>query len=361
MLPWIGFALLAAAAVAAIAWPLARRMPAAAGRQAYDRAVFRDQLAELERDAARGLIGPAEAEAARNEIARRLLAAKDETGAPKAGSRVVALAALALIPAAAVGVYMAVGHPHLPDVPRQPRIDAAIANQDMPALVAKVEDHLAANPDDLQGWQVLAPAYRDMQRYQDAANAYANRLRLAPPEADLFADYAEMLVLANEGLVSADANQAFGEALRLDSGNAKARYYSGLGLRQEGKTAEALAQWRALLADSAPDASWRSAVEAEIAAAGAPGPTAEQVAAASGMDATDRQAMIRGMVDGLEEKLKANGADAEGWQRLIRARMVLGEPDKASAAYAAARAALKDKPDMLASLEGLARELGVAP
>ena len=359
MFPWIGFTFLAAAAVAAIAWPLLRRIPAAAGRQAYDRAVFRDQLAELQRDAARGLIGAAEAEAARNEIARRLLAARDEASATRRGSRAVAVAGLALIPAVAIGAYIAVGEPRLPDLPRQPRLDAALEKQDMPALVAKVEDHLAANPDDRQGWEVLAPAYRGMQRHEDAALAYANLLRLDPPTADRLADYAEMLMLANDGLASADAQRALGEALRLDPKHVKARFFAGLGLRQDGRTAEALALWRALLDDAPQDAPWRQAVEAEIAKAAAPAPTAEQVAAAGEMTEADRQSMVRGMVDGLEKKLKADAADTEGWRRLIRARMVLGEPDRARAAYAAAREAFKDKPEVLAAFEELAKELGV--
>jgi cytochrome c-type biogenesis protein CcmH len=221
---WIVFAFLAAAAVAALAWPLLVGRPGPASRAGYDQAVFRDQLAELERDQARGLIGTVEAEAARNEIARRLLAVSDAAETPAGSGRRLQLAALAAVPALALGLYAATGNPHLPDVPRQERLAAALETQDMPALVAKVEDHLAANPDDIEGWSVLAPSYRKMERYEEAANAYAQLLRLAQPSAGLLADYGEMLVLANRGLATAEASRAFAQAMTLDAKHPKARY-----------------------------------------------------------------------------------------------------------------------------------------
>lgn len=360
MMIWIAFACLIAAVLAAIVWPLAGKWQVPVDRAAYDRAVYRDQLAELDRDAARGLIGLAEAEAARNEIARRLLAAKDAEPAGAADSgRFAPLAALAFIPVLAIGVYVLFGRPDLPDVPLQQRLEAAAKNQDMAALIAKVEALLVENPTDLQGWAVLASAYKRMERFDDAANAYANILRLTQPSADLYANYAEMLVFANGGLVTADAARGFGEALKLDPKHPRARFFSGLGLKQEGKIAEALAVWRGLLAESAAGAPWRKSLETEIAAAAAPGPTPEQMAAAQAMNAEDRRRMIQTMVDGLEEKLKADGSDIAGWQRLIRARMVLGQRERAKVAYRAARELFKDKPDVLASFEGLAKELGV--
>jgi len=356
---WIIFALLTAAAMAAIVWPLQRKTTYVAQRGVYDQAVYRDQLSELERDRARGLIGPAEADAARNEIARRLLNADAKMQSVPRNTRLVPLAALAAIPILAIGIYIAVGHPNLPDVPRAERIAKAVETGDMPALIAKVEDHLAQNPNDAQGWSVLAPAYRKLERYADAADAYANLLRLSQPSADLLTDYAEMLVFANNGLIPGDAANAYIQALHLDPKHPKALYYSGLSMKQEGKTAEALAIWQRLLSETPADAPWRQGLERDIAALQAPGPTQDQVATAQNMSETDRQAMIRGMVDGLEAKLKENGSDIEGWQRLIRARVVLGDTQKASQAYADARNAFKDKPEVLASLEGLAKELGV--
>ncbi|MBL8908137.1 MAG: c-type cytochrome biogenesis protein CcmI [Rhizobiales bacterium] len=364
MIFWLAMAGLTAAVMAALVWPLSRRAPEAASRAQYDAAIYRDQLAELERDAARGIIGPAEAEAARNEVSRRILGtlggeASADAGAPRTVRP--ALWAALLVPFVAVPIYLWAGSPRLPDLPLQARLDNAVEANDLDALVARVEAHLAKNPGDVAGWQVLAPVYRRMERFGDAANAYARILSLGSPTAELFADFAEMRVYANQGLVTADAIIPLREALRLDSKNPKARFFIALADKQEGKTAEALAGWKALLADSPPDASWRALVENEIAAIEkpTPGPTQEQVVAAEKMSAADRDTMIRGMVDGLEARLKADGKDLDGWRRLINARIVLGERDKAKASLDEARIAMKQAPDALTQLDALARQLGM--
>ena len=137
-------------------------------------------MQELERDQGRGLIGAAEADAARNEISRRLLqVAKPKTFAT--GNRYALLAVL-LVPLVALPIYAKYGSPRLPDVPLQERLKGAIANQDFEALVATVEAHLAQSPNDIEGWKVLAPAYKREQRWGDAADAYANILQLAPAD-----------------------------------------------------------------------------------------------------------------------------------------------------------------------------------
>jgi cytochrome c-type biogenesis protein CcmH len=358
---WLAMAVLTAAVLGALLVPLLRKPADGITRKEFDLAVFRDQLAELDRDKGHGLIGEEEAEAARNEISRRLLAAShaQERAASGSRSRRAAVAAVAAIPLIAIPIYLRNGAPTLRDVPLKDRIEHAVENQDMVALVAKVEEHLAKNPDDAKGWTLLAPIYRHMSRFEDAARAYSNILRLSPPVAETLADYAEMLVFANQGVVSSEANKAFAEALKLDANNPKARYFAALALKQEGKAGEAIAAWKALLADSPADAAWRNVVEQEIASANAPGPTQDQVAAAQNMNPEDRQNMIRSMVDGLEQRLKENGNDLEGWQRLINARMVLGEQDKAKFALLAAEKALKDKPEALASLNEFAKNLSL--
>jgi cytochrome c-type biogenesis protein CcmH len=356
---WLAMAVLTAAVLGALLVPLWRKPAESASRKEFDLAVFRDQLAELDRDKARGIIGEVEAEAARNEISRRLLAASQaqEQASGESRARGAAIVAVVAIPLIAVPIYLRTGAPHLPDVPLRDRIEHAVENNDMVALIAKVEDHLAKNPNDAQGWAVLAPVYKRMNRFEDAARAYGHVLRLTPPTAEIWADYAEMLVFANQGVVSAEASKAFAEALKLNAKNPKARYFAALALKQEGKTGDAVAAWKALLADSPADASWRNVVEQEIASVSAPMPSQEQVAAAQNMSPEDRQKMIRSMVDGLEERLKTNGNDLEGWQRLINARMVLGEQDKAKLAYEMAKTVFKDKPEALQTLGGLAKNL----
>jgi cytochrome c-type biogenesis protein CcmH len=363
MLNFLIFALLAAAVVLAVSWPVLKSRTVGPTRATYDEAVFRDQLAELERDKARGLIGQAEAEAARNEIARRLLSV-DRTQAVLATpspARWTILAVAAFIPALSLALYLAVGAPGRPDLPLKERLDNAVANNDLVALMAKAEAHLALTPNDLQGWEILAPLYRGSERYADAAKAYANMLRLKGPDAGLYGDYGEMLVLANQGLVPKEATQAFAEALKRDPKSPKARFYAGLALKQDGKTADALALWQALLADTRPDDSWRRALEGQIASLspGAPVLSEDQVAAGENMSAQDREKMIRGMVDGLEQRLKAMPADLEGWQRLIRARAVLGEMDKARAAYASAKAQFSADAEATAALAQSAKQLGI--
>jgi cytochrome c-type biogenesis protein CcmH len=363
MLNFLIFAVLAAAVMLAVSWPVLKSRTAGPARARYDEAVFRDQLAELDRDRERGLIGTAEAEAARNEIARRLLAAgrAETAAAPRGTGRWPVLAAAAFIPAASLALYLAVGAPGRPDMPLEKRLDNAVANNDLVALMAKAEAHLARNPDDLQGWEILAPLYRGSERYDDAAKAYANMLRLKGPDAGLYADYGEMLVLANAGLVPKEAAQAFAEALKRDPKSPKARFYGGLALKQDGKTAEALALWQALLADTKPQDSWRGALEAQIASlsSGAPVLSDEQVAATEEMTPEDREKMIRGMVDGLEERLKSMPADLEGWQRLMRARAVLGEMDEARQAYASAKEQFKTDERATAALAQAAKQLGL--
>lgn len=363
MLNFFVFAVLAAAVVLAVCWPVLKARTEGPARADYDEAVFRDQLAELERDKGRGLIGAAEAQSARNEIARRLIEARRGDKAPgsQGSGKTPLLAAAVVIPVLSLALYLALGRPGLPDTPLRARLDNAIANQDIVALMAKAEAHLAAKPDDLKGWEILAPLYRATERYADAATAYGNILRLKGPDAGLYADLGEALVLANDGLVPKEATQAFAEALKRDPKSPKARLYAGLALKQDGKTAEALTLWQALLVDTKPDDSWRPLLEAQIASVSpaAPGPSQEQVAAAQTMSAPDREKMIRGMVDGLEARLKSSPADLEGWRRLIKARGVLGEMDKARQAYDKAREQFKDDAQAVAALGQTANEIGL--
>jgi cytochrome c-type biogenesis protein CcmH len=364
---WILFAVMTAAVIALLLLPVLRAKPdqAADDRAAYDRAVFRDQLAELDRDVVRGTIGPAEAEAARNEIARRLIAVAGDPPVKKpTGVAMAAVVASLAVPAIALPLYLQAGNPAMPDVPLRSRLENAAANQDYEALIVKVEQHLAEKPDDLQGWKVLAPAYRNALRWADAAEAERNILRLSTPTADALSQYGEALVLANQGIVSAEAHAVFRKALAMDGKLPQARFYDALALKQEGKTAEAKTAFDAFLADTPADAPWRAMLLKQIAelnggTAMPPAPDQQAVADAAGMSPEDRQKMIRGMVDGLEEKLKADAGDLDGWLRLIRARAVLGDTDKAKAAYDTARTQFKENAGAVAQLDGLAKEMSI--
>jgi cytochrome c-type biogenesis protein CcmH len=257
-----------------------------------------------------------------------------------AGSRRAALlSALVGIPVVALSTYLAFGRPDLPGLPQSERMATALERSDYDAMVAQVEAHLADNPTDAQGWLVLAPAYRGMGRHGDAAQAFARALALVPAEPDLLTDFGEALVMAEEGLVTARARDAFQQALALDPDNTKALFYRALADRQDGRHEQAMATWRTMLEGAPADAPWRPAVERQMASlererSGAPQLGESDIAAAR--DVEDREAMIRGMVDGLAQRLEEDGGDLQGWLRLANARMVLGERDAAVAALRSA-------------------------
>ena len=326
-------------------------------------AIYKDQLNEIERDLASGLLPVAEAEAQRTEVSRRLLSvARLETKniAPEP-SRNFRMALAVLIPLLAIPAYMKLGQPEFRDVPRALRLANAQQNSDLPAMIAQVEDHLWEKPNDASGWQILIPNYMSMERYADAANAMVQVMRLKGPDATLYANFAEAMTLSNKGLMGPEAISAIDEALKLDANSPKARFYKAMAIAQSGKKADALLNYKSLLADSAPDAPWRGMVNDEIVrlegSGAAPDISNEQMASAKDMTTEDRTEMIRGMVDGLEDKLKTDANDLEGWLRIIRARTVLNDLDKAKAAFATATATFQQDARAMALLNGLAEEL----
>ena len=346
MLLWIIFSGLTALLLAFILRPLARGVAkAGADDKAFDRAVYRDQLSELEREREEGLIPPHEAEAARNEIARRLLRVEGRgLPAPSAATCLrssALMASILAVPLFAVTFYLLRGSPGLPAVPFAERLADAEANKDLDALVFKVESHLSQNPSDALGWRALAPAYRALGRYDDSARAYAQALRLGKPEASLYADMGEVLVMDSQGIITRAASDAFLEALKLDGRNPKARYYHGLARLQEGKSEEALSIWQAMIKDAPSDAPWRALIEQEIARLGG----------------AEQSRMIASMVDGLAERLARDGNDLDGWLKLARARLVLGETDKAKEALDRASALFGGDAQALARIEALRGEL----
>jgi len=373
---WFGLALMTAVAVLAVLWPLARRTGNL--RSGSDVAVYRDQLEEIERDRASGMIPDQEAASAQVEVSRRLLAAAEAPPPPQASAnvatwrrRAVALMALLALP---LGAH---GSPWLPDQPLAPRLAAARGDQSFEGLVAQVETHLDRNPEDGRGWEVIAPIYLRLGRFDEAVKARRQALRLNGDTAERESALGEALVFAANGMVTAEAKAAFEKAVSLDASDVPARYFLGLAAEQDGNRAQAASMWRTLIAAAPPDAPWvefiRSAL-ARVEGAAAPddrgaspaqsggaggGPNEDQVAAASKMDPDQRKAMIQGMVERLAEKLHRDGSDAEGWLRLVRSYMVLGEREKARAAVVDARRALADDPTNLRRLDDLVKGLGL--
>jgi len=300
-----------------------------------------------------------EAESARAEAARRLIAVASgrSQGPPPAAwrARVAAAALIAVgLPAIAFPLYARIGRPTMPDQPLASRRIGPHNAGEIEAAVAAVERRLIAKPDDGKGWAVIAPVYMRLERYSDAAHAYAEALRLLGEDPLRRSAYGEALVAAASGVVTDEARQQFVRALAEEPGQPQARFYLALATEQDGKKAEAIRDYQSLIADSPPDAPWRGVVNARLAALeGKPAPAQEADIPES------QRPMIEGMVNRLATRLASNGGSVDEWRRLIRAYTVLHEADKAKAALADAHKALASNANAVASLDALARDLGL--
>ncbi|MBB5754329.1 c-type cytochrome biogenesis protein CcmI [Prosthecomicrobium pneumaticum] len=265
MVLFVLMAAMTAAASIALLMPLARAPRGVVGRLAAERAIYRDQLAEIDREVARGVVPAAEAEAARTEIARRLLKTDGtEAAAPvRPGLARLALGlALIGVPAVALAAYLALGSPDMPDQP----LAARPVPNDPAVMLARVEQHLAEDPNDARGWELVGPVYLRIGRYADAARAFENAGRLLGPDAEREAMRGEALYHAAGEKLSPEAKAAFDAALALDPKQDRARFFLALGLGAAGARDDAIAAWKALIADAPPDAAWLARARAELAA-----------------------------------------------------------------------------------------------
>lgn len=355
------FILLTAVAVLAILVPLARRRerPEAAG----EAVVYRDQLAEIDRDMARGAIGGSEAEAARVEVARRLIAASEKapegSQSSTARRRAVSILALVALPLLAGGIYLSLGRPDLPD---RPLAERRIDDESLVALISRVESELARRPDDGQGWDVLAPVYLRAGQPGKAAEAYANAIRLLGSSAEREAGRGESLAIAARGKISPEAKAAFERAVALDPKNARSRFYLGEAAEQAGDRRAAADIYRGLLAEAGADAAYVPMVREALArsALGDEGKApAVDPAALEGVNPDQRLATIRGMVESLEARLKDAPQDVGGQLRLIRAWAMLGDAERAKAAAANARTVFASDGNVLRRISDLLLGLGL--
>jgi len=395
-----------AAALLVLALLRARGGQAAA---AYDLGVYRDQLREVERDVARGILSEEDAARARTEIGRRVLEADRALAreaaagqAPRGATLAAAgVAALAVVAGSAL-VYTRIGAPGYPDLPLRERIalaeqarasrpSQAEAEAGLPAtpppegiaedyltLVDRLRAVVAERPNDPQGLALLA---RNEAALGNFAAAHAAQARLvavkgAEATAEDWTELADLRIRAAGGYVSPEAEAALTEALGRDPKNPVARYYAGLLNAQTGRPDIAFRFWAPLLAEGPEEAPWIAPIRDQIAdiawqagqhnyqpppPAGAPrGPTQEQMEAAAGMSEEERTAMIRGMVAGLAERLASEGGPASDWARLIRAYGVLGEAERIAPVVAEARERFADDEAALAEIEAAARDAGLS-
>jgi cytochrome c-type biogenesis protein CcmH len=384
MLLWVCFAVITAAVMAALLRPLWRPEADALAPAEADLAVYRDQLSEIDADRDRGLIASAEAEAARTEVARRII---ERAGDPREGAAAasaagvpspwISRAAAALVPLAAIAIYVGIGSPSMPDAPLEARRNVDPEKATIAELVGKVEARLAAKPDDGQGWAVIAPVYMRLNRFDDAATAFARANALLGEQTAYIMGYAEATVLANDGTVTDPARKAFRRVLELEPNRIEASFALSLAKEQDGDIAGALADYRSLLAGAA-DARWKPALEARVksledrlagrapapegpagnadaASTQVPAPASEAGVAA--MKPEDQSQMIEAMVQRLADRLKTNGKDLPGWLQLIRSYSVLGRSGEMDGALADARRNFADDASALGEIDALAKSL----
>lgn len=409
---WVATGAFSALVVMILMLAALRPRKAAVPAAAYDLQVYRDQLKEVDKDVARGVLTEEEAQRARTEVSRRLLEAdralqraKSVEARTSTIDRAMIGAGLVANVAGAFALYMQIGAPGYPDLPLAGRIEMVeearasrpgqtVAEAEVPfrpgvapdprreELVAQLREVMAERPDDPQGLALLASNEAALGNYTAARVAQTRLIEVLGDAATGFhyIDLAEMMVLAAGGYVSPEAERALMRGLQLEPRNGTARYYVGLMYAQQGRPDLAFPVWRNLMAESSADAPWLEPIRLQIEEvaflagvnvtlaelpqpAGAPaprGPTAEQMEAAQGMAAEDQAAMIEGMVAGLAERLATEGGPPEEWARLINAQIVLGRTEDARAVYDEARTVFADVPQALEMLDAAAAPLGGA-
>ena len=354
MLFWLLALLVTAIACAALYYAGAGRRPNApvTEEESAELAHLKLQLREIEADAALGRLEPAEAVAARGEVAREVMRVKaqsEKTSKANAPRQLLVGAAVAATAVLSFGVYAALGRPEVPAAPLEARADLPPSDMTIESAVAKIEERLKKAPEDLQGWTVIAPAYMQMGRYGDAANALRQVIALDGPTADRETDLGEALMLAANGSAAGEPLQLFESAAARDPSHVRSRYYIAGEAMQRGDFATAKTDWEALIALGKGDEAWLPNAKAGLQAA---------VAALNGEVTLSDNTAVAAMVDGLAARLKEKGGSIEEWTRLVRSRLVQGQNDLAQQAYDAARKAYPDAKvrtelDVLAADNGL--------
>ncbi len=380
---------------------------------AYDLRVYRDQLKEVDRDLARGVIAPEDAERVRTEISRRILAADAQVkqggatgGQPQVGGRALAIVTVLGLVLGSSLLYLQLGAPGLNDLPLKQRIAASeerrktrpsqadfvqtltpiparVPSGDYAELMTKLRQTVQDRPDELRGQMLLARNEASLGNY-GAARAAQQRVIAIKGDGATAQDHtilADLMINEAQGYVSPEAEAALNQALSMDPRNSMARYYSGLMMMQIDRPDRAFHIWEGLLNDSPADAPWVPAIRGSIeelawragvkyrlpelpaarpAAPALSGPTAEDMQAAGEMSAKDRQEMIQNMVSQLSERLATEGGPPEEWSRLIGAYGVMGETDRARAIYDEAQQVFKDDTAALDILRAGAQRAGIA-
>ncbi|QWG24762.1 c-type cytochrome biogenesis protein CcmI [Bradyrhizobium sediminis] len=431
---WIILTIMTSAVAVALSVPFIRRLDRPPVESAGDIEVYRDQLKEVESEQRQGLIDAAQAVAARLEIERHVLAADRmaQSAMPMlSGSErnLAVICVTGIVVLGSVGLYAATGNPDLPSARGSAATERAVSSyaqgaqaierlaatmqtpasesQGQPRLqsgvppveemIQRLATRLLQNPKDGEGWRTLGWSYLSVGRFSEASEAYAKAIELNPNVADIRSARVEALVRSADGIVTADAGNAIEATLKIDPGNARARFFKGLAKEQGGDKAGALTDWTAVLRDADPAEAWVPDLKSRISelernlganaavpstglkpaspgglleTPGAPGgsempstvgkgPSAQDIQAAEIMPPAERSAMIRGMVDRLASRLEGSPRDADGWIKLIQSRMVLGETELAKQALTRGVEAFTDDARQRDRIVAAAQQLGL--
>jgi cytochrome c-type biogenesis protein CcmH len=431
---WLVLTLMTSIAAVLVSAPFIRRFDRRQAESAGDIEVYRDQLKEVENELRQGLIDETQAESARIEIKRRALAADrmEQPALPKLSQderNFAVIGVTGIVVLGSVGLYAVTGSPDLPSVRGSgaaPRATSAFARENssldsldaamrlpgneaqqasrsqtglppVEEMIRRLAARLLQNPNDFEGWRTLGWSYASIGHFSEAGEAYAKAIELRPGAAEIRSARIEVLVKSADGVVTADARNAIEETLRIDSKDARARFFKGLAKEQDGDKASALADWTELLKEANSDETWAADLKDRISAlerdtgagTGRPttskpgtasgllealraprgpqmsraiekGPSPEDVRAAEAMPPGDRAAMIQGMVDGLANRLEQSPRDPDGWIKLIRSRVVLGETELAKRALARGLEIFADDKEQRERIVAAAQQLGLS-
>ena len=411
MVFWIVTAFIAFSAALLLAMIIIRAREAGEPAAAYDLRVYRQQLREVDKDLARGVIVEADAERIRTEISRRILAAdaqlqKRKTGPaqPQGVSLVFAGVTALLVIGGTLGLYWQLGAPGYGDFGLEDRIRLAgeraenrpsqsEAEAEVPALpkpqveegylqlVEQLRKTAGEREDDPQGQALLAQHEANLGNFQAAYQAKENYIRLAEGQVNArdFTELAELRIMVTGGYVSPEAQTDLQKALAIDPAHGPARYYWGLMLGQVGRPDLAYREWVAALRAGPAEAPWIQGIQGQIeemafragvqhtpitpgggTAPAQPGPRAEEMEGAAELSPAEQQEMIRGMVTRLSDRLASEGGSAEEWARLIGALSVLGDTDRARTIYDEARNVFSADAESLALIDTIAAQAGLA-
>ena len=381
---WIVLTVMCSLAVMLVTVPLVRRYENYKDMASAGTSIFTDQLREIERDRGLGVIGEKEAELAKIEIERRLIAAAKNVTAPRPISptwRTVALvAAVGFVALGSVNFYALRGSPDKTGRPppspvaataQEPAQNAAgaPAASEVDAMIGKLAKRLEQNPNDADGWRMLGWSYFNTQRYEESAAAYGRAMAIDPANPDYKAGHAEALVQNAQGMVTPRAQDLFAEVLKADPKELRARFYMALAREQAGDFSTALDGWLALLADAPSDAGWVPDVKNRVAdlakktgrdvsAAMTSAPTPE-APAAGGLASSEQQATVEGMIAKLAARLEANPRDRDGWAMMIRSLKVKGDIAGAADALKKATEVFADDPATSGQITAMAKSLGL--